>query len=805
MLRSFLLITLRNILKNKGASYLNIFALTLSTATCLFIFHYIYFEANYDSTPTLRDVYRVETVVSTPAGTSYRDAFSTLVDGPVLQREISDVKGFARLVPYSEGRSGNFKVLSSSGQEQRVYIEKVYFTESAIFDVLGLSLTEGDPTTALSEPHSLLLSESTVDNIFGEGWQDSIPVMGMKLTSTTSMLASQEYTITGIFADRPGNTHLPFDALVAGAFQVAPIAGADGQLPRNTYTYLRAPASATSFSQHTQTLMDSGDETALIMRPIADIHLAEKISNEPEAGANQQLLIFLASIGFIILLLATTNYTNNAIFSSMDRAREIGMRKVLGIRSRQLIATFIGEAFFINLLAAALAMVLFLFGLNLTKIYTSIEIPEIASWTWLVYLAFQALVVVACTLLSGTYPALYFNGLSAIPLLKGTIQLVHTKVVGGAGRAIKTLLVFQIAVSILFVSGIYIVRAQLQYMEKQGKRPFDLTVRGIFPGAAGANSTFTNQAFSAIDQIKSQAVVEEVELSNQYQGQIKVSALLPISPIGAPPAAAIDARLLAVDPDYWTDSSLVAGYNFSSHFGRNADHVLLNTQAIEALGFDHPDSIAGKLLVVGREELKVIGVVNDPSDASFPKVYATGFRYRTYAELMLHYQARNGQTVDQFLDAVEVSMSSALPFFSLLSRDYRNERVAEQNILKLFLFFSLLAITIASMGLLGLSTFITQKRAKEIGLRKVLGATTLNTMMVLVYDFLKLVGTAAIVALPLVLLGSRKWLENYRYRITIEPQMLILPLLIITTLALLVIARRCWKAAVTSPIQALQV
>ncbi len=804
MLRSFLLITLRNILKNKGASYLNISALTLSTATCLFIFHYIYFESNYDSSPALSDVYRVETVVSTPQGASYRDAFTTIAAGPTLQQDLPQIEAYTRLVPYSEGGSGNFKVLNEGGQEQRVYIEKVYYSEEQIFEVFELPLVAGDPQTALSTANSILLSASTVQDIFGQDWKKDA-VIGTKFTTTASMLASQEYTITGIFADRPGNTHLPFDALVTGAFQEAPIAGADGQLPRNTYTYLRAPVSATALSQHTQGLADSGHEMALALRPIADIHLAEKISNEPEAGANQQLLIFLASIGFIILLLATTNYTNNAIFSSMDRAREIGMRKVLGIRSRQLIATFIGEAFFINLIAAALAMVLFLFGINLTKIYTSIEIPEMTSSTWSVYLVFQGLVVVVCTLFSGIYPALYFNGLSAIPLLKGTIQLVHTKVVGGAGRAIKTLLIFQIAVSILFVSGIYIVRAQLQYMEKQGKRPFDLRVRGIFPGAAGANSTFTNQAFSAIDQIKSQAVVEEVELSNQYQGQIKVSALLPISPIGAPPATAIDARLLAVDPDYWMDSSLVAGYNFSSHFGRNADHVLLNTQAVEALGFDHPDSVAGELLVVGREELKVIGVVNDPSDETFPKVYATGFRYRTYAELMLHYQARNGQTVDQFLDAVEVSMSSALPFFSLLSRDYKNERVAEQNILKLFLFFSLLAITIASMGLLGLSTFITQKRAKEIGLRKVLGATTLNTMMVLLYDFLKLVGTAAIVALPLVLLGSRKWLENYRYRITIEPQMLALPLLIITTLALLVIARRCWKAAVTSPIQALQV
>ncbi|MEO9869052.1 MAG: FtsX-like permease family protein, partial [Ekhidna sp.] len=793
-------ITLRNILKNKGSSYLNIASLTFGIAVCLFIFHYIYFELNYDTSPSENNVYRVESQFFDDEGLSYQEARTSMSAAPFLQQEFAEIKDYTRIISFSEEGTGLFRKQKNDSVEVGVYIPKVFYAEQSIFSVFSLPLEEGDKSTCLTEPNSILLSSKTANDIFEKELASGKSIIGKKLKSPGIGNVVEEFVITGIFTDRPTNTHIKFDALVAKPMD-RKVHRIESEEKNNTYSYVAIANQVLSEDlTNGVNYPEKVSLNKLALRPINEVHLASGISGNTEPGANKRLITFLSIIAVIILLLASTNHTNNSIFNSIDRAKEIGVRKLLGIKPKQLFFTLLGEAFLVNLISTIGAIVIFLIGVQSVQVHTGIAYPSFKDADLIVYLEAILSLLIISTVLSGTYPSFYLTSLSPIASLKSKYELMSSRQFSSAGRVIKYLLIFQLGVSICFLSGLYIVYAQLQYLKESGRSPLEVSITGIFPGSSGAGEKFTEEAYFGLNEYQKTNALEAYAISNLYKNEIKTVQWLRLDSIDEL------IKISVVDHAYIqkSDISFLSGRNFHHVFGSDAGNAIITREAMYIAGYNHPDSIIDKTLISKGSRWKVIGVIKNRSSSKEPEIYVTGFRYRTYVDVILNYPGGKGETLNQFLDKNEYYLAKALPFFSLFKRNYQNQATSEESMMKLFLFLSIMTLVIANMGMLGLSSFIAQKKQKEIGIRKILGAESMHILVVLLLDFLKLIGLASIIAIPLVLVGSKNWLENYAFRISVDPSMILIPLLIVFLIALVVVAEKCFKLAMASPLKSLK-
>ena len=798
MLKSFLLITLRNILKNRGSSYINVASLTFGMASCLFIFHYVYFELNYDSREGDQNVYRIESQVFENEVLSSIDARTTSSSAPFLKQNFDVIQDFTRLISFSEEGTGLFRKPKTDSSYVSVYIPKVFYAESSILRVFELPLVTGDSTSCLDKPNSVILSNKIAHEIFEKELASGTSILGQKLKSPGLGNVVDEYVVTGIFADRPSSTHLKFDALVAKSMDEFSFKKASEE-KINTYSYVTTNEPINSKEQPQGVDYPINGSNKLALRPINEIHLTPGISGNPEPGANKQLLIFSSIIAAIILLLAATNHTNNTIFNSLERGKEIGVRKLLGIKPKQLFLSLIGEAFLINVVSALISLAIFRTGVQLVQVHTDIPYPSFEETNLIIYGGVILVLLLLSTALSGTYPALYLTSLSPVACLKSKYELMSSQQFSSAGQVIKYLLIFQLVVSVCFLSGLYIVYSQLEYLKEVDRAPMAVAVTGIFPGASGVGSLFTEEAYHGLNEYKKTNALESYSVSNLYKDEIKTMQWIHFDSIDSP------IKLSVVDHGYINDSDLtfLSGRNFHRAFGHDAENAIITLATMQAVGFSHPDSILNQTIISDGSTWKVIGVVKN-RNLNEPEIFVSGFRYRTYVDVILNYPGGKGETLNQFLDKNEYYLSKALAYFSLFKRNYQNRGTAEEYVMKMFLFFSIMTLVIANMGMIGLAAFVTQKRQKEIGIRKVLGAESMHILWVLLLDFLKLIAIASIIAIPFVLVVSQKWLEDYAYRISLDSSMILFPILIVFLIALLVVSEKCFKLAVLSPLKSLR-
>ncbi|WP_462249655.1 ABC transporter permease [Ekhidna sp.] len=792
MLRNFFLITFRNILKNKGSSYLNISCLTMSMGICLFIFHFIYYETTYDSLPEEANVYRVETSSSGNNDIQNQSALTLLNAAPFLKNHFNSIVDYTRLVSFSEEGTGLFRNILNDSTETRIYMRKVFYAEPSIFKVFQLPIINGNKETCLIESNSIIISAEMAQKWFKKEFSSGISILGKKLKSPGIGDVVEEYVVTGIFKNRPENTHLKFDALVSKS-----MSHQRTHEIQNTHSYITTNVSIPQLNTGVP-YVENGNSTFLTIRPINEIHLSSNVSGNPEPSVSKRLIFFLIIIGSILLILASTNHINNTIFNSIDRAKEIGVRKLLGIKPKQLFVSFIGEAFLINLISILLAIILFIVGAQIIHIQTDIGYPPLEAGNPNLYLLSLLILLVVSTLLSGLYPAFYLTSLSPISSLKNKYELMGSKQFSSAGRIIRLLLIFQLGVSICFLSGVYIVYLQMTHLKQKGSSPMQLSITGIFPGTSGAGEKFSEEAFYELNEYQKTEALESYTISNLYKGEVKTKQWIELD------STKNVVKLSVVDHGYISRSGLtfLSGRNFYDTFGKDADNAIISYSAMMKAGYSSPDSILNQILVSKGSRWKVIGVVKDNNQES--EIFVTGFRYRTYVDVVLNYPGGKGETLDQFLDKNQYYLSLGLPFFSLFKRNYQNQDKNEKNVMNMFLFFSIMTLIIANMGMFGLSSFVVQKRQKEIGIRKVLGAESIHILILLITDFLKLVSIASVIAIPFVLVSSRKWLEDYVYRIAIEPSMIMLPLLVVLVIALAVVGEKCFKLAISSPIESLK-
>ncbi len=699
---------------------------------------------------------------------------------------------------FSEEGAGLFRRDRGDGVSQRIYVRKALLTGIGIFDLLPLKLLSGQ-ITHFSETNDILIGRSVFTELFGdtENFSDAV---GVTLSlGVTTIFEAAEYTIRGVYEDLPPNYHLSADVLIFHNFHAEnTLHGAD------SYNYIALEDSKGAHHQ-LEGIVDKFN-----CRPVGDIHLATDVSNNPGPSGSRKMLYFLACLGVIMMLLSITNYTNHAIFHAFNRAREIGIRKLLGIKPARLAATFFGEALLINLVALMISIVLFQHGLQWTAeilqsskevtLLNSIDFIAISEMRRTENVLFLLAVSLLSALLSGTYPAFYFKKLSSKDLLKGKLGLINAGKLRGASIMVRYLIIFQLAVAMFFLSAIYIVHKQRQ-LQKNFPPGFNLSVSGVFPGLSGANKQYTDQIRVRVQELVQQGIIRSVSYSNLNRGKIETTGTMTISPTDSHDNYSIN--LVATDPSFnEPPTQWVSGRNFDPLFGSNPNSLVLNEAALKVLGISEIEAVLDEKVRTDIGEMSILGVVSDEAP---PTAYVSGFRYRTYIDLEVSNFGNRRAEHARFLHDVEVALSSPFPFFSLFRRDYMQQGEAESQLVRLFMFFTIVAIMICSFGLFALSVFVAEKRAKEIGLRKLLGASSAGVILVLFKDLVRLIVVAIFIALPFILISGTIWLETYPRRVTMGPLVILWPFLVILLISVTVIAKKCWRVAMQQPLDLLQI
>lgn len=805
MLKNYLKIALRNLLRHKGYSFINIAGLAIGMAACILILLFIQHELSFENMHAdARRIYRVLTIDKALGTNNQRVGISMPAMGPALPTAFPEVEASLRL---------NFggQTLLSRPEVNRpaIYAQQLRSADANFFNFFDFPLLKGDPATALAQPFSLVLTESLAKQLFGEE-----EPLG-KTVTTGNGTALQ---ITGVLADLPDNTHLQFDAL--GAISTITSQLKANQPPNSTQpvftetwqaiampTYIRlAPGVATEGLAEKFTKLARDNNVSpnfdVVLQPLLDVHLRsadvifDPVTNK---GDINNVYIFTA-IALLILIIAAVNYMNLSTARSASRAKEVGLRKVIGSEQSQLMKQFLGESFFLTLLALLLAIPLAFLALpwlnQLTQTSLVLELTKNAP-----LVAFLVALLLLVGLLAGSYPAVVLSSFKPITVLKGNFKS------GKKGAALRIgLVVFQFALSIALIGATLIIQKQLQYVKSK-----DL----------GYNREQV-LIFDVVDQAMGRS------LETFRQELLQHSAFISAAQAGNIPGRTFGRTRVrpegVSDEDIWIWSALslsseavltlgmqiAQGRNFSREMPTDTvDAVLMNETAASKLGWKEP---LNRRLYFGPNDsvgTRVIGIVKDFHFAAmhqniepvviFPIASAPGN--------LLAARVQPGRISEAVQTAENVwqKIFPNYPYtYTFLDAEFEKLYRRDLNTSAIVNVFSGLAILIACLGLFGLASHATMQRTKEIGVRKVLGASTSVIVRLLVADFVRWVALANLVAWPLAWYVSSKWLQNFAYRINMDLLPLLAASLIALTIAVLTVFSQSLRAALINPAKALR-
>ncbi len=789
MFKNHFKIALRSLARHKGYSFINILGLTIGIAACFFILLWVQDERSYDRFHEKSDrIYRV----LWEARFGDNEWKLPLVPVPVaetLEREFPEVERAARL--YKGGMTLRLG-------EAFVREQNFLFTEPAFFEVFTTTFLAGDAETALTAPNSIVLTESAAQRYFPN--RDPI---GQTIEQNDGRILQ----VTGVIRDFPTQSHFHFE-FMASLENLRRFTGRRGQWgSASVYTYLalRPGEDISTLQQKLQTYVDenvsgsnfgeTGNFSRFPMQALMDIHLRSHLQYELSANGNIVYVWLFAVIAFFILLLACINFVNLSTAQSMKRSREVGVRKVLGSQKAQLVRQFLAETFVNVALAILLAWLLVE---TLTPAFAELSSKQFASGLSISLNAFGLSIGVAVlvTLLAGAYPAFFLSSFWPIQAIKGRSTIRK----GGEGLR-KVLVVAQFGVSISIIFGALVIKDQLNFLQNK-QLGFDKDQVLIIhrAGALGDQQETFKQRLLANSQI------ESVTAAQNLPGQIFDSTIFtPEQPANYENTSLTYTR---VDESYVDVLKLkiVEGRNFSAQFASDSSAFLLNQTAAEMLGWQEP---LGKQISMGNfAQGPVIGVVEDFHFQSLHnEVKPILFMFNRWRPSYVAVRLQGGQ-IAEGMAAIknlwqEFSPDSPLAY-SFLDQDFQALYASEERVANVFITFSFLGVFIACLGLFGLISFTAEQRTKEIGVRKVLGASVVNVTTLLSKDFIKLVLIANFAAWPLAWYAMNKWLQNFAYRIDISWPVFALAGGLALVIALFTVSIQAIRAALANPIESLR-
>ncbi|HZE82674.1 MAG TPA: ABC transporter permease, partial [Puia sp.] len=790
-----------SLLKKKGFTIINIVGLALGLSTFLLILFYVTDELSYDRYNVKADrIYRVNTDIKYGGSlASYAIAPPPLAG--VLAKNFPEVENAARMIIFPE-LDIRFKKGNENVQER-----KVVYADGSIFDVFTLPMLHGDPHHALAEPDCIVITERAAKKYFS-----STDVVGKILHLVNG---NKDYKITGVIRNILSQSHFDFDYFISMPSFALSKEIVWENFSFTTYVLLKPGADTKKLNagltalfrrsvgqENYAKLEKEGDYITLSLTPLKDIHL--RSNRQYELGANNSIdhIYIFSAIALFVLLIACINFMNLSTARSASRAREVGVRKVLGSSRGQLILQFLSESMLITFFAAIIAA---LAAWALLPLFSQLADKQfsIPASTLIRLLPLLAGIVIVVGLIAGSYPAFFLSGFRPIHVLKGKLAA------GSKGGKLRNILVvFQFSISIFLIIGTLVIYNQLHYIQNKDlgfDRNRVLTVKNV-------NVLASAKIFK--EQIRQLPEVKNASLSSFLPVNTIPSTNSIYTSKAADTKSALFTEMWPVDEDYLATMGmkLAKGRNFSSQLPTDSSGMIINETAARMLGYA-ADPINKKIYVPGADstrpirEYSVIGVLKDFNfnslrDNITPVVMTLS---ESKGALSIRLDARE---MKPFLAKVERIWNTLSPDqrfeYSFMDEDFNAAYQPEQRIGKVFLCFTILALVIACLGLFSMAAYAAEQRNKEIGIRKVLGASTAVIATMLSRDFIKLVILSIFIAAPLGWWAMQKWLQGFAYRTGINWWVFLAAALGAILIAALTISFQSVKAALANPVDSLK-
>lgn len=796
MLKNYLLVALRSLRRNKTYAAINILGLTLGITACLLIGLYIWQETHYDKFhDNAERIVRV--TMEYGQGSEKQEAAVTGTKvGPEFARKFPAVEAFTRTMK-------GIRVLANG--EKKFTERNVLFADSSFFRIFSFKLLEGDPATCLSKPDQIVISKVIAQKYFG-----STNVLG----KTLRLSDKQDFTISGIAAEIPGNSQIDFNIVVP--FMTLGAAKQEEQwFTANYVTYLLLQnaeqikplqSQVTAYLKEVSKSVFANGEGYLThkLEPLTRVHLYSSLDGlEPSSSITY--IYVLGIIALLILFIAGVNYANLATAMSATRGTEVGIRKVLGANKRQLRMRFLGESFILSLISLVLGLIAAIVLLPAFNDLAGTAIP-LAGLFSPQALLFMFLLVLAISILAGAYPAFILSGNKMNEVLKSGIRISAS---GGVWR--KGMIVLQFVVAVFLIIATIIVTSQLNYIQTK-ELGYDKESVIILPAdfRKGAGFEEMKNALLQIPGINSVTAAYESPSFVQWSDGLNANTAMGkknIS-INAIPAEmdfvkTLGMQLLAgrdfIKADLAEMDTANDGANYKASF-------LLNETAVKALGWT-PEQAIGKTVDRGVSGT-VKGVVKDFHFASLHQPIGPLVIFLDPNMVQQIFVKVNRAGLPQTIATMEKTWKARIqhrPFeYRFLDEDFAELYVTEQKTAKVFSLFAGMAILLACLGLFALSAFVTVQRTKEIGIRKVLGATRAQIVLLLSREFLILVSIGMLIAMPLALWAGREWLADFAYRIDISSWMFMLAAVVAVLVAFVAVGLQGVRAAGATPVNSLK-
>ena len=799
MFRNYLVVAIRSLVRHKGYSLINVSGLTIGMACCVLILLFIRDELQYDRFHENGDrIYRLIRQRQLNSGDIHSSTGTSGAAGPALLNDFPEVEQSVRYLSWGG-------IWTTYGD--KAFNQGFCLADKSILEVFTFPLLKGDPETALAEPFNVVLTERAVARYFG----DEDP-MG-KTISVDHRYMGGEYKVTGILRDIPRHSTLWFDFLSA----TIPTSWARGVFegwaiqsswhPANNYILLREGADIRALEEKLQAFLIRylGEENAktntYFLQPLKRVYLYSRVDYEIPWYSDITYVYLFSAIGLFVLLIACINFMNLATARSASRAREVGMRKVVGAYRAQLIGQFLGESVLLSVVALLLAtglVKLALPGFN-SLAYKELSLTANGHTGLLLGLPCIAVFV---GVLAGSYPALFLSAFHPAAVLKGTLR-IGTK----STWFRKGLVVFQFTISVLLIVGTMVVYRQLEYMNTMqlGFNKEHIVLMPVF---------YRDRSLCArYEMVKNEFL--------QHPNVLNAAASHSFGALGGQlesvrPEGALEnewqMRIVGVDEDFLDTYGieLLAGRNLSRDIASDSTEAfLLNETAVRRLGWAEPVGKQFEWQDGGNlRRGHVIGVVRDFHNQSLrekiPPIAICKWQ-RVFNTLSLRIRGEDIPATMDFLRAKWQELIPALPFEAnfmdeVLEGMYRRER----RFGEITGIFSLLAVFVACLGLLGLASFTAQQRTREIGVRKALGASVSGVVLLLSEEFLKLVLVANLIAWPLAYYGLDNWLQNFEYRVSPGLTAFMLSGVLTLAIALATVSFQAVRAALINPVDALR-
>lgn len=811
MFANYLKTAYRNLLRHRGHTLISVAGLALGMACCLLIVQYVAFEYSFDRfNENEADLYRVVTTTSRNGAVDEPGAPSAWALGPSLKDEVPEVERFARIHPdYTN------PVISNAAKPDAVFEERrVLYADPAFLQMFTYPFVAGDAENALAEPGTIVVSESTARKYFGEenpvgrdlelrGWVDG------------------SFRITGVLEDVPPNSHLQFDFLLPMSELLENSGYSDASTGWNwsnfyTYIELRGGSDVSEVNRKSTDVYmryrgddfrESNTTARLTAQPLRDVHLNNEVFAPDAAAGSYRTVYFFSIVALITLIIALVNYVNLATARALDRAREVGVRKVAGARRSQLVGQFFFEAALTNLAAIVLALAM---AASLRPVVNSVAgtnlSGSVAVSPW--FLAVAAIAFLAGTLLAGLYPALVLSSYRPVAVLKGK----GSKFASGLLLR-KSLVVLQFSASVVLVVGTAMAYSQLSYM-----RTLDLGIEleqvlGVTGPRVLSDGVDRSEVLRTfLQEVRKLPAVTDVATSTSLPSQ-GFDFYAQVRQSTADPSTSVSGVFTTIDANFARMYGLevVAGTGFENFTAAPAEGqpipAIANESASAALGFENPADALDKLVTLGGREARIVGVFRDFNWLSAHEVRENAFFgfFEIGGKFSLKLSTSDLSETIASIEQIYTTLFPGNPFnYAFVDDQFDAQYRNDQKFALLFGIFSSMAILIACLGLFGLAGFTTRQRTKEIGIRKVLGASVAGIVGLLSRDFLKLVLIAFVIATPLAYVGVQQWLERFAYRIDIGPGIFLITGALVLLIAVGTVSYQSIRAAVSDPVKSLR-